>query len=110
MVERSREIFEKNGILGEADTKNDENIKLYKIFMHNNKYFHTARSLSEDVIRCVESFHQDDEYSRRMPDIKDYVSIKKNVHVQKRLILSNLRELHAYFMRIYQYMKVGLTH
>ena len=44
-----------------------------------------------------------------MPDIKDYVSVKKNVHVQKRLILSILKELHAEFKRIHQNKKVGLT-
>lgn len=32
-----------------------------------------------------------------MPGKKDYVSIKKNVHVQKRLLLCNLKELYAAF-------------
>ena len=44
-----------------------------------------------------------------MPGMKDYVSVEKNVHVQKRLILSNLNELHAEFKRIHQDKKVGLT-
>ena len=41
--------------------------------------------------------------------MKDYVSVEKNFHVQKRLILSNLDELHGEFKRIHQDMKVGLT-
>ena len=44
MVERSREIFEKNGILGEVDTKNGENIKLYEIFLH-----YTNISIQQEV-------------------------------------------------------------
>ena len=41
-----------------------------------------------------------------MPGKKDYVSIARNVHVQKRLILSNLRELFVDFKTEYPNLKV----
>ena len=58
-----------------------------------------GRKLPEEVTRAVEPFYQVDEFTSQMPGKKDYVSITKNVHVQKRLILSNLKELHAEFTR-----------
>ena len=46
-----------------------------------------GRWLHEEVTRAVESFYQDEEFIRKLSGKKDYVSIAKNVHVQKRLIL-----------------------
>ena len=40
-------------------------------------------------------------YTRQMPGKKDYVSIGNKVHFQKRLILSNLKELFAEFKNTY---------
>ena len=37
--------------------------------------------------------YEDDELSRQTPGKKDYVSIAKGVHKQKRLVLCNLREM-----------------
>ena len=39
----------------------------------------------------VTAFYCDDENSRQMPGKKDFVSMKRNVHMQKRLILCNLK-------------------
>ena len=44
-----------------------------------------GRKLPEEVTRAVESFYQDDEFTCQMPGKKDYVSIAKNVHVQKEI-------------------------
>ena len=41
-----------------------------------------------------------------MPGKKDYISIARNVHVQKRLILCNLTELYAEFKKKYTSLKV----
>ena len=41
-----------------------------------------------------------------MPGKKDYISIARNVHVQKRLILCNLKELYAEFKQKYTDLKV----
>ena len=44
-----------------------------------------------------------------MPGIKDYVSVSKNVHKQKRLILCNLKELYATFCEKYPELKIGFS-
>ena len=40
-------------------------------------------TLPQVTLDLVQSFYQDDEYSRQMPVKKDYVSIVRNVHKQK---------------------------
>ena len=47
------------------------------------------------AVAKVQLFFEDDAHSRLMPGEKDFVSIKKNVHKQKRLPLCNLKELYA---------------
>ena len=60
-----------------------------------------ARKLSEESKTKVIDFYNDDEVSRMCPGKKDFVSVKnsegKRVHVQKRLLLTNLRELHSHY-------------
>ena len=62
-------------------------------------------SLPGKTIDLVTNFYQSDEMSRMMPGRKDFVSVKQSegrVHVQKRLILCNLRELYQVFKDQYQ--------
>lgn len=68
-----------------------------------------GRKLPNETVLLVRNFYEDDEYSRLMPGTKDYVSIKKNVHAQKRLILSNLEELYATFKQIHPNIKLGFS-
>ena len=59
-----------------------------------------GHSLSPKTVDLVTDFYQSDEISRMMPGKKDFLSVKKDgrqVHVQKRLILSNLNEVHRAF-------------
>jgi hypothetical protein len=60
-----------------------------------------ARKLSEESKTKVIDFYNDDEVSRMCPGKKDFVSVKnsegKRVHVQKRLLLANLRELYLHY-------------
>ena len=44
-----------------------------------------------------------------MPGKKDYVSISKNVHQQKRLLLSNLKELFISFKQKHEDIKIGYS-
>ena len=44
-----------------------------------------------------------------MPGSKDYVSIARNVHKQKRLLLCNLKELYCAYTEKYPLHKVGLS-
>lgn len=53
-----------------------------------------SKRISGDIVKLVIYFYQHDGFSRIFPVAKDKVSIKRNVHMQKRLILCNLRELY----------------
>ena len=44
-----------------------------------------------------------------IPGKKDFVSVKKNQHVQKRLLLINLNELHVAFKKNYPNIKDSLS-
>lgn len=56
-----------------------------------------GKLISDDIVKLVTDFYQNDEYTRMLPGAKDKVSIKRNVYMQKRLILCNLRELYSCF-------------
>ena len=61
------------------------------------------------MINNITSFYCDDEYSRQLPRKKDYVSIGKNQHMSKRLLLCNLKELYSCFKLNYQDEKVSFS-
>ena len=42
-----------------------------------------GKTLPQKTLDLVQSFYEDDEYSRQMPGKKDYVSIGRNVYKQK---------------------------
>ena len=68
-----------------------------------------GKTLSEDIRKVVVNFFEDDEFSRLMPGKKDYVSVGKNVHKQRRLLLCNLKELYSAFKERYPDAKVGFS-
>ena len=68
-----------------------------------------GKKLSQDVVEFVHSFYHNDEFSCQMPGKKDFVSINKNVYQQKRLILSNLKELYEAFKKAYPNVKIGYS-
>ena len=89
-VREARKLAAEKGILALPDSKR-------------------GRSLSEEVENSVKLFYEDDEFSRLMPGTKDYVSIARNVHKQKRLLLTNLKELYCAYKEKYPLHKVGLS-
>ena len=90
LVCKSRKLAETKGILESPDSKK-------------------GKTISEEVRQSVLLFYEDDEYSRLMPGTKDYVSISRNVHKQKRLPLCNLNELYAAYKDKYPHNKIGLS-
>ena len=69
-------------------------------------------SLPSEALQLVQSFYQLDEISRVMAGKKDFISVKqegKRVHTQKRLILSNLKEVYCAFKDAYPNVKVGFS-
>ena len=68
-----------------------------------------GKRLSEKTVNSVLEFYQNDEYSRQLPGKKDCVSIGKNVHVSKRLILCNLKELYTAFKDKHPDLKISFS-
>ncbi|CAH0564898.1 unnamed protein product [Brassicogethes aeneus] len=71
-----------------------------------------GRALSNSTIEKIRSFYESDEYSRIMPGKKDCISIMiegKKESVQKRLLLSNIKDLHGKFLERYPDTKVSLS-
>jgi len=48
-----------------------------------------GKPLSSETLSTVKMFYHDEEYSRQLPGKKDFVSVSKNVHAQKRPILES---------------------
>ena len=71
-----------------------------------------GRSLPQTSIDVVIHFYESDENSRMMPGKKDCISVRGaegRITMQKRLILSNLRELYRSFKDKHQEQKVGFS-
>ena len=95
MVRTARKLKEEKGILALPDPK-----------LPSNK-------LDAEVKTKIIDFYHDDEFTRICPGKKDFVSVRDHKtglkeHVQKRLILCNLNELHAEF-ELQHKIKIGLS-
>ena len=55
------------------------------------------QSASHEMKEEIVSFYEDDKIFRIMPGKKDYVSIGRNIHKQKRLLPVNLKGLQTIF-------------
>ena len=65
--------------------------------------------LSQEVIDTIIEFYCDDEFSRQLPGKKDCVSVGKNNHVSKRLLLCNLKELYTAYKLKYPGKQIGFS-
>ena len=90
MVRASRKLFREKGILSTPESKK-------------------GNTISKEVIDLVTEFYCNDEFSRMMPGKKDFVSIARNQHMQKRLILCNLKELYVMFKEQHPNVKIGFS-
>ena len=68
-----------------------------------------SRALSEETKQLVINFYQDEEFTRIMPGKKDIVSLSRNVHKQKRLVLYNLKKLFCTFKTRYPSTQIGFS-
>lgn len=72
-----------------------------------------SSSLSITTLSLVKSHYESDECSRMLPGKKDNISIKSKdgsrAYVQKRLVLSNLKELYQHFKEKHPNCKVGFS-
>ena len=68
-----------------------------------------GKPLPASTAEKVQFFYEDDGHSRLMPGRKDFVTIKKNVHKQKRFLLCNLHELYVLFKEQNPVLKIGFS-
>ena len=68
-----------------------------------------GKIISDEIQNYLRSFYNDDEFSRQMPGKKDFVSMGKKVHIQKRLLLCDLKELYSAFKKHYPDVKIGFS-
>lgn len=95
LVHKTRDLVKKQGVLPKVESKKPSNI------------------LDIDTIKTVETFYQNDDYSRMMPGKTDCKSIRRQdgskEYVQKRLLLCNLKELYADFKTQFPNIKIGFS-
>lgn len=75
----------------------------------DKKYQH---NISDDIVKIVKDFYEDDDVSRMMPGMKDTKSFREGgvkVKKQKRIILSNLREIYKEFKLRHPNCKIGFS-
>lgn len=72
-----------------------------------------GKVLNESVIEKVIGFYNSDDVSRLMPGKKDFVSVKtgdsSRIHVQKRLVMGNLKEVYELFKNKNPTDKIGFS-
>ena len=93
MARKAKQLVREKGILSTPDPK-------------------PGRTLPQGTVDLVSDFYESDETSRIMPGKKDFVSVRKaegRVHVQKRLVLCNLRELYRMFKDKYPKESIGFS-
>ena len=93
MVRRAKELVNQKGIMSTPDIKK-------------------GHPLPSETCTLVQSFYEDDEVSRMMPGRKDFVSVRQEagrVQVQKRLVLTNLKEAYLLFKDKFPGHKLGFS-
>ena len=90
LIRQARELKKSRGILGSPDKNR-------------------GKPLPASATEKVQLFYENDAHSRLMSGKKDFVSIKKNAHKQKRLLLRNLHELYVLFKEQNPELKVGFS-
>ena len=69
----------------------------------------TGHGLAVETL-VVRRFYESDDVSQVMPGRKGFVSVRQaggRVHIQKRLVLSNLREVYQFFKETYPTTDIG---
>ena len=93
MVRTAKQLVKQKGILSSPNLKQ-------------------GHSLTTEVVTLIQEFYESDEVSCTMPGKKDYVSVKQGetrIHIQKRLVLSNLKEVYHLFKEKYPTTTVGFS-
>ncbi|KYN00525.1 hypothetical protein ALC62_09899 [Cyphomyrmex costatus] len=93
LAQKSKELRKSGGVLAEVSKA-------------------VGKSLPNTTLMKVDGFYNDDTISRIMPGVKDAISVKadnKRLKVQKRLLLLNLKELHASFTEFHPDVSISFS-
>lgn len=93
IVRRSRELKNEQGILPDI--------------VHAK-----GKPISQQTVKDVTAFYNEDDISRMMPGSKDYKSVKEGgikLHKQRRLLLMNLNEAYTLFKTRHPGNKIGIS-
>lgn len=95
IARKAKKLVEEKGVLSTPDPK-------------------PGKILSAETSATVQDFYNSDDISRQMPGKKDNISMGKDangkpIHVQKRLILGNLREVYSLFKSKFSNLKIGFS-
>ena len=90
MARRAKDLVDEKGILSTPNTK-------------------IGKCLPDATVQLVQDFYASDEVSSAMPGKKDYISVGRKEHRQKRLILCNLKEAYKQFKAKHPGTKLGFS-
>lgn len=71
-----------------------------------------SRILNSDAVKAVQDFYRCDEVSRLCPGLREYVTVTdegEKKHIQRRLVLMNLKEAYLKFKEKFEHFKVGFS-
>ena len=102
-VQKAAEFFE----VSEYLVRESQNLKSAGGILATPTY-KSRNKLPESMLEAVAAFYENDGYTRIMPGKSDCVSVARNMHKQKWLILCNLKELYFAFQEKYPDIKIGL--
>uniref|UniRef100_UPI00358EEC48 uncharacterized protein n=1 Tax=Myxine glutinosa TaxID=7769 RepID=UPI00358EEC48 len=72
----------------------------------------TGKAISKEIEEKVREFYLSETISRQMPGMKDFVSVLvngKKQHMQKHLVLCNLKEVYELFKEAHPNVKIGFS-
>jgi len=93
MARKARKLVEEKGILSTPNVK-------------------AGKTLAQKTVQEVNDFYHSNEVSRIMPGKKDYISVTvdgERQHVQKRLIMCNVKEAFQLFKEKHPDLKIGFS-
>ena len=90
MARRAKDLVDEKGILSTPNTK-------------------IGKCLPDATVQLLQDFYTSDEVSRAMPGKKDYISVGRKEHRQKRWILCNLKEAYEQFKAKHPGTKLGFS-
>lgn len=93
MARKCKQLVKDKGILSTPDPK-------------------AGHGIPPKTVKLAIDFYESDDISRIMPGKKDFMSIRQDgrrVHIQKRLVLGNLREVYLAFKDEFPSKKIGFS-